>query len=807
MLRYELDKLGWFEFESLIQSLLKAQLGMGVEAWGGSKDWGRDAYYEGSLRYPDNEDNAGVFLFQCKFVDGANAAGAKPKPLIKNAILGECSEIKKRRWDKAPSFYIFFTNARLTPSLRKEINSIISNTLPNTNVFCHDGRDICAWLDSTPQIVRAFPQLLGLRNLEDLLKNRVNADILTRSEAALTEAEKLRSVFVPTETYHQAIKTLSKFYFVILEGSPEMGKTAIGRMISLTQISQGWAAIEIREPTDFLREYSREEKQVFLADDFFGRTEYDPSRVERWQNELPNIFHKLDASHWLIFTSRLHLLNITKEMLDISGLNDKFPAMGEVVVDAQNLTIEEKARILYRHAKSANLDSQTKSMVRAQAKDITSNEYFTPERIRRLVQDWLRNGTEAKVKALSWQELSTLTRLNLKDPTKAMLVTFSRLPPAHKWFLFALVEQETSQNPWLDELQKRYELICPESDKKAFGIVVRELNEAFVRQVNKFSKLAVNWIHPSWRDLVIDELARNESLRRRYLVSCGPGGIQLATSIGGGARGTRRFPLLIDEKDWRICYKRGGELLEEGEDILGIILKNYLVMLSEKKRVLNFQIPEMFNSLLFKEMLGKVLVLSSEGRYCWTIPKLRQFYQARELSPSYIPTVDSTQLLASILAKTQSAIASNYYLNPSSCEDFESLIEILDEHDPAILRNPKFVDSISEVMGRLNELGDAEANVPVESIINDSIEDIESRISKLQKLSNIFESLAKVKCISDELSEGFVEIEKALTRQVWGLEDEVKRIQDESPEPDEYDYIRNESLGSNFDVDKLFRDL
>lgn len=50
---YRLDELGWHQFERLAQALLKTELGMGVEAWGGHSDLGRDAYCAGPLNYPD----------------------------------------------------------------------------------------------------------------------------------------------------------------------------------------------------------------------------------------------------------------------------------------------------------------------------------------------------------------------------------------------------------------------------------------------------------------------------------------------------------------------------------------------------------------------------------------------------------------------------------------------------------------------------------------------------------------------------------------------------------------------------------
>src|SRR3954471_13232430 len=91
---YRLDDLGWFEFEQLVQTLAKVRLGMGVEAWGGRGDWGRDAYFAGSLRYPTNDETSGPFVLQSKFVESANAAGAKPEKLILAAVRKECAKIR-----------------------------------------------------------------------------------------------------------------------------------------------------------------------------------------------------------------------------------------------------------------------------------------------------------------------------------------------------------------------------------------------------------------------------------------------------------------------------------------------------------------------------------------------------------------------------------------------------------------------------------------------------------------------------------------------------------------------------------------
>jgi hypothetical protein len=60
----------------------------------------------------------------------------------------------------------------------------------------------------------------------------------------------------------------------------------------------------------------------------------------------------------------------------------------------------------------------------------------------------------------------------------------------------------------------------------------------------------VAWVHPTWRDLVIERLAGDAELRRHFLGRCGPHGVMLALSTAGGAHGERVLPLIADDGDW-----------------------------------------------------------------------------------------------------------------------------------------------------------------------------------------------------------------------------------------------------------------
>jgi hypothetical protein len=57
-------------------------------------------------------------------------------------------------------------------------------------------------------------------------------------------------------------------------------------------------------------------------------------------------------------------------------------------------------------------------------------------------------------------------------------------------------------------------------------------------------------VHPSWRDLVVDELAADAEGRRRFLAAAGLDGVVLALSTAGGAHGERLLPLLVADADW-----------------------------------------------------------------------------------------------------------------------------------------------------------------------------------------------------------------------------------------------------------------
>ena len=557
MIRYRLDDLGWFQFEWLVQAALKDHLGLGVESWGGHHDHGRDAWCDDALHFPAKQSKSdGPFLFQAKFVENANAAGARPFPRLIAAVRAEMAEIVRRSADDDAwlncRHYVLITNSLISPEGRQTVKTEVKKSLLAAKVHCLGGGDICDILDGTPAVRRAFPQLLSLRDLDALLASIVNRDIIERSTAAIAQARDVASVFIPTGAYIQTWDVLKKHHFAVLDGPAEMGKSAIAWMIALTQVASGWEAYVCDTPEDFFRALPGETSKIFIADDAFGRTEYDPARGANWEAQLHRVFARLGNSHWLIWTSRRHILERARKRLDLQGGASAFPQPGEVVVDASRLTVQEKALMLYRHSRNSLLTHDTRALIKRHAVQIVSDAAFTPERIRRFVVEVVPHLVADPTCKADAKALIARIGHEIQNPTERMRKSFQALSLAHKWMLLSLLESEnycTAEN-----LISRYRSQYADGEVKPKE-VLEELSEAFVR-INGTTQRIVEWIHPSYRDLVIEQLRDGGSLKSEFLNRMSMSGIQLALSAAGGATGRLRFPLVTSVNDWDILEGR-----------------------------------------------------------------------------------------------------------------------------------------------------------------------------------------------------------------------------------------------------------
>jgi hypothetical protein len=190
-----------------------------------------------------------------------------------------------------------------------------------------------------------------------------------------------------------------------------------------------------------------------------------------------------------------------------------------------------------------------------------SHPHFTPERIRRFVADRLPELAK-HADGLSPRELSAAVEAEIREPTTAMATSLRALSAELQTLLVALLDTPPGPVP-------ERELAAAVRRHSEAGLarppaeLVDRLTDHFLRVVPPTS---VAWVHPSWRDLLIHELANDPARRRRFLERCALDGVLLAVSTAGGQAGERMFPLLVDDHDWDLLGDRVYRLVNDLDD-------------------------------------------------------------------------------------------------------------------------------------------------------------------------------------------------------------------------------------------------
>ena len=380
-----LDTLGWFQFERLCELVLETEAGIEPARWEGSAD---------ELRW--------VLSHEPITISGQTLA---PPVLVRCVWLrsGNADEPAERFGKETGTSIVTFAN----------YDGADGDVV-------YGERELLDVIRSSPELRLKMPSLLSLDG---------QPPAHSRSTLDVDAARELARVFVATPAWHRAVAVLRRHHFLVLTGPPEMGKTAIARMLGLARLAEGWEVHECIRPEQVADRYERDRPQLFIADDAFGSTEYRPDAADHWANHLDRILRATDENHWLVWTSRPAPLRAGLRRLHRERGGERFPEPASVQVDAAALGPEEKTLILFRHARAADLPDDLRSVIRNYGSSIVKNPHFTPERIRRFVA---RRPPEGDIEAAIEAELA--------EPTEAMAESYKALEREHRELLLAMLD-------------------------------------------------------------------------------------------------------------------------------------------------------------------------------------------------------------------------------------------------------------------------------------------------------------------------------------------------------------------------------
>ncbi len=362
-----LSKLGWKAFQDLCVAITEERLKRPVQTFLPSNDAGRDGAFLGTWEALDDVEST----IQCKFT-------SKNSNLTLSMLADELPKAEKLSKKGLAHDYIILTNHSITGSselLIKEAFQAVG--VKRCRVFHGDW--IIQRVNESPSLRMMVPRLYGLMDLASILDKRA----YKQAQLILSEMGDNLQKLVVTDPHRKSVRAISEHNLVLLLGSPAAGKSTIGASLALGA-SDIWnsSTIKSTSPTHLEKHIDPDGGQFFWIDDAWGSTQFQRDRTEAWNQVFPLIQGAMNKGTRFLFTSRDYIWQQARKELKLQAL--PILAKSQVVINVQELTIEEKARILYNHIKLGDQTQESRLEVKPFLPALAERKDFLPESARRL---------------------------------------------------------------------------------------------------------------------------------------------------------------------------------------------------------------------------------------------------------------------------------------------------------------------------------------------------------------------------------------------------------------------------------------
>ncbi len=332
---YTFSSLNDKEFEYLVCDLVTKVTNKRIERFKPGKDAGVDGRYFNIDRKEE--------ILQCKHYYQSGL-----KKLLYDLEHKEALKVKKLK----PAKYIFVTSVPLSRANKTKIKSIFAPYIKiESDIWgCEDLND---FLSEYKQIEEKHYKLWinSSTVLSRILKNAIKG----RSEFIIENIKLNSNKYVYTENHYRALEHLKRNKVIIISGEPGIGKTTLANNLCLHYLAHDYEFIAIEEGVKEGEDlFDKDSKQIFYFDDFLG-SNYFEAIENRKDTHIMNFIERINRAKNKIFilTSRTNIIN---KGLHVSPVfNDKKLNKNEFLMTMNDLSIMDKARILYNHIWFSNL--------------------------------------------------------------------------------------------------------------------------------------------------------------------------------------------------------------------------------------------------------------------------------------------------------------------------------------------------------------------------------------------------------------------------------------------------------------------
>lgn len=484
------------DLETLMQDLLQRELNVKLESFTKGRDGGID------LRFLGNSATAPALVVQCKHYEKSGF------DKLKNKMVSESVTAKALN----ASRYILATTVPMTPN-RKESLRIATKGLILRDDDIFGKEDIQNLLRKYPEVEKGHFKLW--LNSTAVLDRVLNNDVLSRTEGYLEALQAKAKLFVNNSSVEASMELLAKHHVCIISGPPGVGKTTLADILLMRHVANGFQPVIISQDVDEAdRLYQKGVAQLFLYDDFLGRTSSLEKLGKNEDGRLLNLMQRVQVSpsKRFILTTREYIFEQARQHYERVD-TEEFTA-SKFLLDMRTYSKNHRARILYNHLYFSGLgEEHLESIVESKKyREIVSNANYNPRVIQTAIDLAIKQSIEPS-------ELPDFLVNAITHPTELWRSVMTQQLSVEQRTILALLAVEDSYCPLTTLESFCFRLsMASEAWQQPLSSIIRGLEGTTVTVTGSGTSTRIHLYNPGVEDAVIHHILTQPPVLRNLIL-------------------------------------------------------------------------------------------------------------------------------------------------------------------------------------------------------------------------------------------------------------------------------------------------